>query len=425
MEQEFLGGRTTVAATEHQERSKYVNHFRDLGYDLLDTHDEHRLYGLINKKCQIVMPNCPAPSSFGEYAPGVLAQSFVVKQFNEFKEFYNFVSSEAGVTPPELVADLTPTKSFLDFEQEYLAYQQTLLRPIFNFVVQDMQSTGTPPDFMRFYELVSDCIFTEEMSNYPITKSGFAVSPSCDIHTTGIYVDIGKQFSPHLDELKVSMMKDDGFQCYVEYANKFGFYVDAHNPWRLIANVKSAPMQEAILNNRPSPRFYDFYSNEFLFKVALDDIEAVKQFYKKAYIEFVRNYIDFYPGATENPQSVLPSVQTPRFWIETTIINKFKEMELGLYHNPRNPNHRAVSGPTMNSYYEIFNNSVDIYEQYGLSSISGTSHYLMDFFSKVLKLRLYGLDKGGKIREYEERLGRELSPTARTNYILLLLLNED
>ena len=423
MEQDFLGGRTSIASVEYGERKKYVKHFRDLGYQLLDTHDENRLFGLINKKYQVVMPNCPTPTPFGEYAPGVLGQRFVVNQFNKFKEFYQLASSGQSVSPPELVEDLTPVRSFLDFEEEYLDYQQTLLRPIFDHVLLHIFQQGEAPNILQFYDLITECIFTEAMLELPITKSGFAVSPSCDIHTTGIYVDIGKQYSPHLDELKASMIKDDGFQCYVEYANKFGFFVDAHNPWRLIVNIDSEPMQAAILNNRPTPRFYDFYSNEYLFKVGIDDIESIRQFYKKAWIEFVRTYEAYYPQYVQSPQRALPGLDLGiNFWIETTIINKFKEMELLLF-NPRA--HASIQnqmGPEVEKYYEVLNYSIDINQNYGLSSISGTSHYLMNFFSKILKLRI---DPDGVIRDYEQRLGYTLSPTARTNYILYLLSNEN
>ncbi len=224
------------------------------------------------------------------------------------------------------------------------------------------------------------------MKQYPVSKTGFSVSPMCDIFTTGLYVDLGQEFSPHLDEMKIQMIQDPYFECYVEYANKFGFYVDAHNPWRLVADIHSWPMQENILNSRPSPRFYDFYNNEYLFKVALSgggsggDYESIRSFYQRAYIEYHERYV----GSQPNYPWVLPR-QEARFWLDILIINKLREFGL-LTQNPQSMS--SSDSSEISTYEHLLEETLDRYNYYGLTSISGAEGYVMDYFSQILKERM-------------------------------------
>tara|TARA_Y100000592_G_scaffold101174_1_gene186387 strand:+ start:21252 stop:22409 length:1158 start_codon:yes stop_codon:yes gene_type:complete len=380
-EDRFRGGFTSVGSIEFNERKKYLDYLRASGYNLIDTHNTHKLYGLVNSKYNVIMPNVPELYPFGDYSQDIQGINFVVSQFNKFKDFYNEVIALSSVRPPSLISDLVPTKAYKNFETEYLQHQLTFLNTLLNQVFE--KNNNSPLiDSNTFYELFTDSIFSEEMSDFPVTKSGFAISPLCDIFCTGLYVDLGQEYSPHLDQLKVDLIKDPGFECYVEYANAFGFHVDANNPWRMIANPFSAPMKENILNNRSVNIFEDFYSNEYLFKVSLNggggggDFAALKAFYNKAFIEFNMRYN---PGA----EAAVFYPKTTAFWLGILIKNKLREFGLLNQDISKNPNESEKQ-----NYQTILNNSLDRYRLYGLTSISGAEGYIMEYFSNILKSRM-------------------------------------
>ena len=383
---QFSGGNTSYPADEYRERKKYINYLRtSVGYDLLDTHDTNRLYGLINKNYEIIMPNCPAPTVFGDYVSDVTSQRFIVTQFNKFRDFFFEKMQTTSIQPPPAVASLTPTKGIEDFEEKYLEYQPLFIPTIFDYIREEKHQSGEAISLQTFSDYLTDSIFSPEMRDFPITKTGFATSPYCSIHTTGIYVDLGDQLSPHFDQQKGEMLQSSGFECYVEYANLFGFYVDAHNPWRLIADVNSEPMRAEILNNRPPDRFEDFYHNEYLFKVALNgagaggDYVSIQQFYKKAYIEYCTEYIGTLPAG----QSLVIPSAGPAYWLKKLIIHKLKEMEQ-IYSNPLS----SQDEQEINLYSDVLQKSLDRLGTYGLTSISGAEGYLMNLFSQFLKERM-------------------------------------
>ena len=239
--------------------------------------------------------------------------------------------------------------------------------------------------FDLFSEYFTDSVFIESMKSLPVTKTGFAVSHHCDVFTTGLYIDLGAEYSPQLDELKVQLINDPGFPCYVEYANKFGFFVDAHNPWRLIANIQSLPMQENIMNGRPTPRFYDFYNNEYLFKVALNgggsggDYEMIKSLYERCYIEYHRRF--------GNERTLSPP-QIPGkpldYWLNILIINKLREFGV-ISQNPKTSTSDYSGRP---EYENLFREAKLRLEANSLTSISGAEAYLMDHFANLLRRKM-------------------------------------
>lgn len=384
MGEQYRGGQTSIGSIEFSERTKYLNFLRSLGFQLLDTHDRNRLFGLLNNKYQIVMPNAPDPLGFGEYAEDVPALNFVRTQFDKFKEYYNNANSASGITPPELVSNLIPSKSLISFEGDFSSYENVVVNIVLEEINRRHNNRGSIL-FDKFSEYFTDSIFIESMKNLPVTKTGFAISQHCDIFTTGLYVDLGADYSPHLDELKVQIISDPGFPCYIEYANKFGFLVDAHNPWRLVANIQSLPMQENIMNGRPTPRFNDFYNNEYLFKVAINgggsggDYEVIKSLYERCYIEYHRRYVN---DSSAN-QAQIPG-KSLDYWLDILIINKLREFGV-IYQNPKT----SISEFSGQAEYESLLGEAKVrLETSSLTSVSGAEAYLMTYFASLLRRKM-------------------------------------
>jgi hypothetical protein len=90
-------------------------------------------------------------------------------------------------------------------------------------------------------------------------------------------------------------IKSSNFEFYLLSAAKFGFLVDKNAPWRLVANINSAPMQkymEKYSVDKQNLFYYSFY------KTSLYDIENLKVYLR----QFYNTYTSAYPiGLKERP----------------------------------------------------------------------------------------------------------------------------
>ena len=121
---------------------------------------------------------------------------------------------------------------------------------------------------------------------YKITKSGYALAPESNVHQTGLYVDLGKNYTANLDSVKVELVTDPQFPCYAQYVQQYGFQIDFNSPWRLALDLEDEFVQDNILNGRPREFFKDFYSTTLTVKVGGDDFWATKTFYELLYIQY-------------------------------------------------------------------------------------------------------------------------------------------
>ena len=126
--QDFFGGATGDLTIEFEERKKYIQYFRDKGYPLLDTLYEKKLYGLINKKGQVVVPT-PVTKAFDDPSSNVVGLTYVVDMFEQFKKRYYSTDS---FKIPDILSDLKVSKSYEDFDKNYKKHELYLANKTIN-----------------------------------------------------------------------------------------------------------------------------------------------------------------------------------------------------------------------------------------------------------------------------------------------------
>ena len=367
MSLEFKGGMSNETKLEYSERKRYIEYLRSLGLNFLDTLYDRRLYGLINTSCEIVAPTAEL-SEFGDYAPGVPGLSFVASAFDSFREFYFKIASETDLGIPSLISDLQPSKSYVDFDEGYARYELVTSNLLLDKLEED--PLVNIKDFEEFLVKINKLIFNPFFSDYRLTKSGYALSRDSSVHHTGLYINLAIGLPAQTDLLKGEFAQDENFKCFVEFANEFGFLVDANLPWRLAADLESPIMQQNILNGRPKDKFDDFYDDIYTLKVAYDDYWALKSFYEKLFIESLRR--------AEVPSLPQLTPLSEERWLEVLLLNRFRE--LGLMKNEVKTEY----------FFEILQKTIDRYNRYGLLSTSGAVGFLNSFAASELKKTLEG-----------------------------------
>ena len=366
MEEVFKGGTTTNLATEYSEKIKYRKFLLETGYEFLDTLYQKSLYGFINRNYEVIAPT-PDTSVFGDYAPGSEGLTFVSNQFNKFRDYYLSKAENGNFVVPALIDGLIPSISYVDYENSYLGYIENYQSSIVDRALTARENFS----FERFIKFFQERMFDVDIMGNAATKSGFMLSPDANVYNTGLYIDLRQTQGFANDQQKADFIRDDGFPCFMEISNKFGFYIDGNYPWRIAVNLDHEYTRTLLMNGRPNPLFDNFYSDTFTMKVGRDDYWSIVRLYKEAYIAYTQ-----LSGRllTANFSVGIPT----ELWLETLLLHKFNE--LGLMRSMQE-----------SSYFEeILQITLDIYRRFGLSSTSGAIGYINSFCAEQLKNKILG-----------------------------------
>ncbi|MBL97449.1 MAG: hypothetical protein CMF52_06490 [Legionellales bacterium] len=357
----FRGGQSENLRTEYSERQKYLQYINSQDIDFLNTLYDKKLYGFVNNNYEPIVP-VPNTVLFGQYAGLATGLNFTVSMFNNFRAAFQ---EGSNLEAPTLISDLLPSKSFTNFDDSYNSFTRGVGLELSGFMVSEGLNQSL--SFPVFVNLLNEIFFRQNFFATPLSKSGYALSNFSTVYNTGLYVDLGKNFSPNLDQLKVDLVIDPNFYCFAETAQKFGFKVDLNCPWRIAVDLNSPIAQDNILNNRPLSDFAGFYSDVLTLKIGYDDLWAIKRFYELLYIQY-------------HASIGLPSISVDfssvemRKWLECLLIHRFRE--LGLF--PR-------EYKKTDYFVEIESKVLDIYNGYGLNSNYGAISYVNKFCSDVIR----------------------------------------
>lgn len=381
---EFLGGTTRENSFEYEERKKYLEYFRSKGFNLLDTLYERRLYGFLNKKGHVVMP-INNVTRFGVDSGTTTGLNYVVDCFNYIRKIYR---ENDRILVPEPIIDLVPKRSFEDFDSSYEVYEQIFLERVMPILEERL--SGERVTLLEFIEELEKVIFRSEVSDTPMTKSGFALSTYSTAYHTGLYVDVVAEQDGTIDLTKPDFFEDENFECYVKLAEENGFFVDANCPWRLVLDLESPITQRKILNGRPQEEFDKFYYDVYTINVGYDDFWALRSFCQKLFIEYHRRF--------DYSLASMPRLSDQDRWLEFLIVNRFKELSLML----------TPEQKTEKEFSDTLKKAKEINKAYGLTSNLGALGFLNDFFGTKI-LESLRKDENYTNLRHQEQLQRNLS----------------
>ena len=239
-------------------------------------------------------------------------------------------------------------------------------------MIQKAIDSRVPMNFEQFIKFCHEKMFEIDMLGRPATKSGFMLSNSADVYNTGLYIDLRQTPDRAVDQQKADFISDEGFPCFIELANKFGFYVDGNFPWRIAVNLNHEYTISKLMNGRPTPMFENFYSDQYTMKVGVDDYDAIVRLYKEMYFAYneLRGIFNLGVG--------MPDLMSPELFLETLLLHKFNELSL-------------MRDYDSSSYFEtILRNTIDRYNHFGLLSNSGAIGYINSFCAEQLKNKILG-----------------------------------
>ena len=411
-----MGGLVETDAEQYEERRRYSTYASNyaIGTPLLDTIEERKLYGFLDHNYHPIEPNAEIQpttgqpigvKTFEDYSPEIYGLTFVVDLFTDFRDYYIDLMRKTGLTLPEEISSLVPTRSFNEVDIDIIQYERELSTNINNFILSEENTPQSrhPLKLEEYLEKVSVAMFENNMLKFSITKSGFLLSQRSTVYNTGLYIDLFSGGDPEIDVDKQKILEYDGFKCFVEKAWEHGFYVDKNCPWRLVLNLDSLKVKKNIMFSdgenptRELLRFNDFYSNQKTIKTGLDDYWFLRDFIRKAYYEY-----RIALGSEAQPVEVYMNNQMAEIndnvWLEHLI--KYRLKELG-YLKKRD---LSTDSEGASSMYLLYQNilkgairrlelrdqlpeatTVPMAQLYGLEGTSGALRYIESRCAKIIK----------------------------------------
>ena len=278
----------------------------------LDLWEKHGLYGRINTLGDAIEPQGWELKKVPSTKSGkVFVFNFVADAFEDLRSYLikSGFQNRIDTTNTEYY-DLQPERGWQDLNVQFNNYTGLLYDAFMSFA-SNKQIDEKITDFASFLKIFS--ILVQRITpQFMFTKTGFSVSGMSDPLCSGLMLELVKE--NHADD-KVKYEKyiqDVNFSYFSDAAKKFGFAIDKNAPWRIIADVASAPMQ----------KYMDPYqlSIDNLFEVGYNDVYKTDiPIMKNTLLAFYNNYV------TERPQVFIhkPS-QTDKGVLSKTLLKRIK-----------------------------------------------------------------------------------------------------
>ncbi len=291
----FRGGSTGRIRTEISERSKYK---RMVDYEgMIDTLYEKYSYGFINPNYQPVflVDDPEIFKGFPGYADDVRCLSFVADAFSAFRKDYLAIIENTTIGFPEFLDGCTPVLGYESYESIYNDYI-TYVGVKYSNLLKNNRSVN---DYNCYLDALKHLLL-RHLKEFPITKSGVLLSNHNHTRSSGLVLEMAKlDYNSDLEKGKI--LQDENFQCFLQYASNYGFFIDKYAPWRLYANMQHPNIKLYLRRDVPETQKESLTSYDtnyimdsiYRLKSHRDDLWALQDFTLKVYND-IRNQVPFY-----------------------------------------------------------------------------------------------------------------------------------
>ena len=256
-------------------------------------------HGRLNSKGEVIYPSETNLKQLPADGDTYWALDFVVDAFVELKNHIRQAEGLGLLQPGGEIIRFSATAGWVSANLDYNIYVERLYDHLVTYWFQKNNRNTKIKNFAgflkEFLELVDDAA-----SIMPFTKSAHILSRYFSPLSSGLIVEISN--SNHSADIikEKNWVQDPNFLFYKNAAKDHGFLIDKNAPWRLIADVNSAPMLKYM-------QTYGVSSGEGLFdqyyyKSHHYDIETLKIYL----IEMYNAYVGAFPHAKES-RSLLTS----------------------------------------------------------------------------------------------------------------------
>lgn len=231
------------------------NYYRELAYPQdgvrpIDLWHEKPFYGRIDTSGRPVYVSETNLKSLPYSVKPLHVIDFVADAYKDFVEDINVSLRFNNFSNTSFLRTINPWYAWTSFHTLYLNHFSKIHDTFVDVYLSYGDRNNKVRDFHNYMESFM-AYARSSTDEIPFTKTAFLLSKLFPPTATGLMIDL--EFKDHSrDVLKYDdyIVKAE-FDCYRNTAAKFGFFLDKNAPWRLVANIGSAKMQEYMLAYHP------------------------------------------------------------------------------------------------------------------------------------------------------------------------------
>jgi len=200
---------------------------------------EKTFYGRINHKSKSIHLSEAFLKQLSG-TPNLFLMNFASDAFEDLREFFSFMNSRGALETKSVYTTLEPVSAWTKFNTFYHIYMDTLYEK-FKIFVTTGKKDAKIKNFNTFVQVFTE--FVDQITPMlALTRSKMIVSRYTDPRSSGLVVEVADAVHGS-DRPKVeTYLNDPNFPVFKESAQRFGFVVDKHAPWRLVADLGSPAM---------------------------------------------------------------------------------------------------------------------------------------------------------------------------------------
>jgi hypothetical protein len=206
---------------------------------------ENQFYGKVDDLLNPVIANKQKLKILST-SDNLFALDFVKNQFDELKQ--NFVKCTTIGTiskDDNYLSVLEAKKAYESLDKEYASYMNILLTTLNKDYIIDGKRENNITDLNSYINhLIEFSRLTSRVM--PLTKTSFLKTNFCPLNCSGLVIEIA-ELSYSVDSQKFEFIQSPNFEFYKNACIKHGFYIDYNAPWRLVADIGSPVMSNAML----------------------------------------------------------------------------------------------------------------------------------------------------------------------------------
>ena len=285
------------------------------------------------------------------------AFSFVVDAFTALAQQFRKCALTGKISTTDLhLSNLVVQKGYEDPADRYDKYLQIAMSTITSQIIVNQTVLRNFDDFIKEVMVILKGLATQ----FPFTMPAYVKSKYCPIACSGLAVEIAT-LSADNDNAKIEeFVNSPNWDFYVNACNTYGFMIDEFMPWRLVADIGSAPMIEFA-------RQYSLTSTNTILA------RAYRHTHEYYYAKFKYYLLNLY-NQTKAPNYVvteecngvtLTDLVTPEEYTIQQLNQKYNQTYfLRLYCTIRFYEERSVFDE--GSQYRLIDDTLEIYETHGL-----------------------------------------------------------
>lgn len=222
----------------------------------------------------------------------LFAVNFVVDAFEDLRSFFGYMNARGALETNSVYRNLKPRLAWVNVNLFYHEYMSAIFEK-FKGYVSTYKKDDKIKDFDSFVNVFLE--FVDSITPLvPLSRSKLIVSRYTDPKVSGLIIELDDRSHAN-DEPKIeSFLNDANFPVFKESAQRFGFVVDQHAPWRIVADLGSPAMKPYLeaYGLTVEEMFKEYYYTSYEF-----DLAALKAYV----VQFYNSYVSG-KGVINKPQ---------------------------------------------------------------------------------------------------------------------------